>query len=58
VAAAVGLGLHSDLEQAASRMAKPGRRFLPRARFAHGYAQRAAQYAAVKQFALDSSGST
>jgi xylulokinase len=58
MAAAVGLGWYRDLEQAASRMAKPGRRFLPRRRFADGYAQRAAQYAAVKQFALDSSGHT
>jgi xylulokinase len=53
MAAAVGLGWYGGLEKAASRMATPGRRFLPRARFAAGYARRAAMYAAVKQYALD-----
>jgi len=52
MAAAVGLGWHPDLARAAARMARPGRRFVPRARFADGYARRAAMYAAVKRFAL------
>jgi xylulokinase len=58
MAAAVGLGWYRDLEEAASHMAKPGRRFRPRRRFADRYALRAAQYAALKQYALDLSGHT
>jgi xylulokinase len=53
MAAAVGLGWYPDLARAAARMARPGRRFLPRARFAEGHARRAAQYAAAKRYALE-----
>jgi xylulokinase len=58
MAAAVGLGRYRDLEEAASHMAKPGRRFRPRRRFADRYALRAAEYAALQQFALVLSGHT
>jgi xylulokinase len=53
MAAAVGLGWHADLKSAARRMAGPGRRFAPRARYAQAYARRAATYAAVKRYALE-----
>ena len=53
MAAAVGLGWHPDLRSVARRMARPGRRFLPRVRFAAGHARRAALYAAVKRHALE-----
>ena len=52
MAAAVGLGLHRDLRQAAARMVRRERRFAPRARFAAAYAARAAQYDAIKRLAL------
>lgn len=53
MAAAVGLGVHGDLDRAASRMVRRDRRFAPRLRFARAYAQRAAQYAAIKRLALE-----
>jgi len=53
MAAAVGLQWYPDLRRAASRMAKPGRRFMPRTRVAGAYEERAAMYAAVKRSALD-----
>ena len=53
MAAAVGLGWHGTLRSAASRMARPGRRFAPHARTAAAYARRAAIYDAVKRYALD-----
>ena len=53
MAAAVGLGWHADLQRAAARMAKPGRRFVPRKRYATAYARRAAMYDAVKGYALE-----
>ena len=52
MAAAVGLGAYPDLERAARRMARPARRFVPRARYAAAYAQRAALYDAVRDAAL------
>jgi xylulokinase len=56
MAAAVGMGWYPDLASAAARMARPGRRFAPRARFAQAYARRAATYAAVKRQALELAG--
>ena len=53
MAAAVGLGVYPDLTYAAARMAKPGRRFVPRRRFAAAYARRAAMYDTVKRSALE-----
>ena len=53
MAAAVGLGWFPDLRSAAMRMAKPGRRFVPRPRYAKAYERRAATYAAAKRYALE-----
>lgn len=53
MAAAVGLGAYPDLRRAAMRMVKPGRRFVPRARYATAYAARAAQYDAIRRQALE-----
>jgi xylulokinase len=53
MAAAVGLGWYPDLRTAASRMAKPGRRFIPRARYAKAYERRAATYDVIKRYALE-----
>jgi len=53
MAAAVGLGAYPDLAHAAQRMAGPGRRFLPRARHATAYAQRAALYDSIRRAALE-----
>ncbi len=58
MAAAVGLALYPDLRSAALRMAKPGRRFAPRARYAKSYERRAGLYAAVKRHALELSDDT
>jgi xylulokinase len=58
MAAASGLGWYPDLRSAASRMARPGRRFLPRARVAGAYARRAAMYDAIKRYALELSRDT
>jgi sugar (pentulose or hexulose) kinase len=58
MAAAVGLGWHPDLRTAAARMAKPGRRFAPRARLAAAYARRAAMYDAAKRYALELANDT
>ncbi len=52
MAAAVGLGVHAGPGSAARRMARSGRRFLPRARYAAAYAQRAALYDAIRDAAL------
>ena len=53
MAAAVGIGAYPDMQRAALKMARPGRRFLPRARHAAAYARRAAMYDAIKHAALD-----
>jgi hypothetical protein len=39
-------------------MAKPGRRFAPRARLAAAYARRAAMYDAAKRYALELANDT
>ena len=53
MAAAVGLGWFPDLRTAASRMARPGRRFVPRPRHADAYARRAVMYDTIKRYALE-----
>ena len=53
MAAAVGLGWYPDLRSAATRMARPGRRFAPRARFGKAYERRAALYDDAKRDALE-----
>ncbi len=52
IAAAVGLGIYSDLRTAAETMVKTGRRFDPRTGMAALYADRAQQYGRVKEAAL------
>jgi xylulokinase len=52
IAAAVGLGIHGNVSDAAAAMVAPGQRFEPRRRHAAIYAARAARYQQVKQAAL------
>ncbi len=52
MAAAVGIGACPDLLHAARRMARVGQRFVPHARHAAAYAQRAADYDAIRVAAL------
>lgn len=52
IAAAVGLGLHRNVSDAAAHMVARGRQFDPRARFAARSDARFAQYQQIKQAAL------